>query len=470
MKTFNTTAELLKLAREQVLKNGVSVCDEVAVKCFFDELKYRQKRKVKKKSTNHYQDWLYYISYDGRLARVINTAKNPQGARLLKNKTIEADGWGLLRANEEISYGQYVKTRPLIKELDPGEKWSEYVCENIAKYLDGGLECTMIIDRDFESAYEPDYDDNFCLDGDLVTGQSCMSGMGEYAQEFYGGIHGCKVVRFENSEGEQVGRCIMYEYNGVRHFIRIYAYRDYARCALRLLRKEMKEGDLFGREFAIPDMCLSTDWDTSTHTMYLDGNRYGVNISDMSVVNTRDRGYDFDFKTTANEEISEYLEDAGWEQCESCGEWFDTDSCDAVEVDGYHYCCEECAGNDGCVECAQCGDWHRNDEDGYYTPDGDWCCCRDCLESRGYTTCQECGEVISYETSFEIDGYHYCDEDCARADGWEQCSKCEEWFKQHELHETTDGDLLCEDCASVEGYKLVYVKQEQEQQKEVNND
>ena len=468
MKTFNTTEELLKIARKMVLKNAVSVCEEVRVKCFFDELKYRQKRKVKKKSTNHYQDWLYYISYDGRLARVINTDKTPRGMRLLKNKTIEEDMWGLLHAKEEISFGQYVKTRPLLKELDPYDKWHEGVKEEIAKYLDGGLECTMTIDGNFEIAYEPDYDDDFCIDGDLVTGRSCMSGMGEYAQEFYGGIRGCSVVRFENKEGEQVGRCIMYEYNGVRHFIRIYAYRDYARCALRLLRKEMKEGDLFGRTEAIPNMCLSTDWGNETHTMYLDGCYYGVNVNEMTVVNERDRHRDLDFKTTGNEEFCEYLADCGWRQCEGCGEFREDDG---VYIDDYWYCCEDCAQSAGCVECANCGHWHSSDEDGYYARNGDWFCDEDCLESGGYRLCNECGEVVDEDDAINIDGYYYCNEDCARADGWEQCSKCDEWFKHYNLHKNEEGDFLCEDCAEEEDYELVYVKKkEQEQQKEVKND
>ena len=131
---LNTTEELLKLARLQILSGNISVKSETLVRCFFDELKWRQKRNVKRKSTNHYQDWLYYIAYDGRLARVINTAKNPQGTRLLREKTLFKDGYGLLRAKKEIPQGQFVKTRPLLAELDPNNRWDEDLKEDIATY------------------------------------------------------------------------------------------------------------------------------------------------------------------------------------------------------------------------------------------------------------------------------------------------------------------------------------------------
>jgi hypothetical protein len=466
-KTMNTTDELLKIAREVVLKNAIDVSEEVKVRCFFDELKYRQKRKVKKTSTNHYQDWLYYIAYDGRLARVINTAKNPQGMRLLKQKTIEKDGYGLLRADEEITIGQYVKTRPLLKELDPYDKWDYDVKEEIARYLDGGHECTMIIDRNFEIAYEPDYDDDFCIDGDLVTGQSCMSGQGEYAQEFYGGIHGCYVCRFENKEGEQVGRCIMYEYEGVRHFIRIYAYRDYARCALRLLRKEMRECDLFGRQEAIPNMCLSTDWDTSTHTMYLDGNKYAVDINKMSVVNRYDKHYDLDFKTTGNDEFSDYFEEEDFVACEQCGEWVNEDDC--LSIGGYRYCSEDCAREAGCVECAYCGNWHSTDSGGYYAPNGDWYCEEDCLRAAGYYLCENCGAIVSEDECFKIGWHTFCNEDCARSEGWVKCADCGEWFNDLNKNINT-GELLCANCAGKRGLKLGWVSEKQYDKKEVKND
>ena len=469
---FTTAEDLLKIAREQVLTDQVRVYDEVAVRCLFDELKYRQKRNVKKKSTNHYQDWLYYIAYDGRLARVPNTAKNPSGRRLLKNKTIKYDEWGLLRCNEELTCGQFVRIRPLLEELDPKNHWEENIKERIAKFLEGGKQCKMIIDREFELAYEPEYHDNFCLDGDLVTGESCMSEQGECAMEFYGGIHGCYVCRFENDEGEQVGRCIMYEYNGVRHFIRIYAQRDYARCALRLLRAEMREGDLFGRSEAIPNMCLDTDWDESTHTMYLDGRNYGVNINDKTVVNLEDRHWDLKFDTTSNSEFDEYVRNNDYYRCEYCGEYHESD--DGIWIDDEFYCCDDCASGAGYDECSHCGKWGNSKEDGYYTPSGEWCCCEECLESQGYTVCNECGEVIDKDEALEIGYHYYCGEDCARADGWVQCSKCNDWYKEHSIYTNAEGEYLCESCARDEGYELKWVKKPEEKQEqnetEVKND
>lgn len=462
---LNTTEELLKLARLQILSGNVSVKSETLVRCFFDELKWRQKRNVKRKSTNHYQDWLYYIAYDGRLARVINTAKNPQGTRLLREKTIYKDGYGLLRAEKEIPQGQFVKTRPLLAELDPNNRWDEDLKEDIATYLDGGKQCYMVIDHDFESAYEPDYDEDFCLEGDLVSCYSCMSGQGEYAQEFYGGIDGCSVVRFENDEGEQVGRCIMYEYNGIRHFIRIYAYRDYARCALRLLRAEMKEGDLFGRDEAIPDMRLHTNWSNDTHIMYLDGGEYAVNINDGTVVNRRDRHWDLDFKDTSNDELSEYYDDCGYDCCCYCGEWFRKD--DGVWANDCVYCCEDCAESDGNHRCEHCGEWQDGRHEGYEI-DGCWYCSIECAEEDGWRRCNECGEWIGdNEDYLEIDGEIYCNEDCAEKYGYVKCSKCGEYVLNP--HTNTRGEPLCVDCAMEYGYELRYYKP-RKTNKEVKND
>lgn len=450
---LKTTHQLLKGARNMVLRGYVLVPDEIKVRCLFDELKCRQKRNIRKRSTNHYSDWLYYVAYDGRLARVPNTNKNPTGKRLLKERTIFQDQWGLLRSKSVIGAGQFVKIRPLLEELDKRQMWSLRVREDIATYLDGGKNCTMTIDRDFFAAYQPDYHEDFCLEGDLVTGSSCMSEEGGAAEEFYGGIDGCYVVRFENEEGEQVGRCIMYKYNGIRHFIRIYAKRDYARCALRLLRAEMKEQDLFGRDEAIPNMRLSTNWDTSTRTMYLDGEYYGVNIKNMTVVNTEDSGYDVDCKTTENEEFSDYLYECDWRQCDRCGEWYNTDSCDCVSVGCCSYCCEDCAREDGCVCCEHCGEWESSSDNGYTTEDGQWFCCRDCLYAEDYVICEDCGAVKYYQDAIEVCDSWFCDKKCAESAGYKQCAGCGEWF------DPCEDEDLCWRCQQ----KKEQEEQEQEQ-------
>ncbi len=469
-KIITTPEELLKLARNQVFTGQVNAYDEVMVRCLFDELKYRQKRNVKKKSTNHYQDWLYYIAYDGRLARVPNTAKNPLGRKLLKSKTIKIDEWGLPKCDEVLSAGQFVRIRPLLTELDPKERWDSDVKEKISKFLEGGKQCKLIIDRNFEVAYEPDYDDDFCLDGDLVTGQSCMSEQGSAAQEFYGGIDGCYVCRFENEDGEQVGRCIMYEYNGVRHFIRIYAYRDYARCALRLLRAEMKENDLFGRSVAIPNMCLSTNWDWSTPTMYLDGRYYGVNINEHTVVNTNDRQYDLNFKTTGNEEIEEYYHDCGYQCCAYCGEWCNEDN--GIYCNDEFYCCDDCAESDGCRRCEHCGEWESGRGEGYEI-DGCWYCSESCAEADGWTRCEECGDWLGdNEDYIEINGCRFCNEDCVKNYGYVKCANCGEYILEYQNNKDEDDRWLCKDCARELGLELQYVKKKEQEQNEteVKND
>jgi hypothetical protein len=438
-----------------------------------EELEYRQLRGVKKTSMNHYQDYVYYIAYNGRLARVPNTPKKPIGSRLIKNHKLYYDDYGLLRSDDVIDEGTCVKHRAIIKELDPTGKWSSYVRETIEKYLDGGKECTMVIDRDFKTAYDPEYHDDFCIDGDLVTGSSCMSDQGDYAEEFYGGIDGCNIVRFEDN-GEQVGRCIMYEYNGQRHFLRIYAQRDYARCALRLLKREMHENDLFGRSERINGLCLSTNWDNCTHTMYLDGEYYGYDVNKRVVVDTKTSTYDVDFKTTGNEELSEYYDDCGLRVCENCGEWFNPENGDYVRDDNYnYYCCEDCAESAGLRKCMHCERWYDpRCREGYETPDGDWFCCASCLSNEDYCICADCGTVFYYEDGFEVNGDWFCNEDCARNHGCKKCAKCGDWHNDL-IKNMNNGQWLCDNCAEEQGLKLAWVTEKQfnkTNKKEVNND
>lgn len=455
---ITTGNDLLRMIRKKMLRAELDYYrDEILVRAFFDELNDRQKRGVKKRSTNHYSDWLWYVSYDGRLARVPNTNKNPLGIKLLKRKTIEIDSFGILRSKEIIPQGSYPKIRRLVEELDPTHKWSQSVVDKICNYLDGGLECTMTIDRKFDKAYAPDYHEDFCLEGDLVTGQSCMSGCDWQAQEFYGGIDGCYVARFENADGEQVGRCLMYEYNGQRHFIRIYAKRDYARCALRLLRQEMRENDLFGRSEYISGLELKTNWDIDeTHTMYLDGEYYGWDFSSNCVSSN----YTFDMKTTGNERLQDYLYECDYRQCPECGEWHDKD--DMVRVDDEWFCDDDCAEKYGYVRCEECDElfWHEN---GIELPDGRVVCSSSCAREAGYVKCQECGKWIDPDEALYVDYDYYCNEECVENAGYDKCSVCGEWYRN--MRSNPEGEKICTSCAENEGYELKWNKKT-----EANND
>lgn len=454
---YKTTEELLKAARRSVLYEYVWSPDEILVRTFLEELQYREKRGVKKRSVNHYQDYLYYIATDGRLARVPNTMKNPLGTKLIKEKTLMYDSYGLLRAEEVINKGQFVRVRPLLEELDRRGDWSTSVKERIADFLDGGSECTMTIDKNFYDAYEPEYDEDFCLEGDLVTSTSCMSEQGGAAESFYGNIEGCSVCRFENADGEQVGRCIVYEHEGIRHFIRIYAKKQYARCALRLLRREMKEGDLFGRNESIPNLRLKTNFDSETRVMYLDGEYYALDIDSMSIVNTRSHHYDLRLHSTENEYLWDYLDDEGYVSCPECGKWFCRDN--GVYAGEDYYCCDDCAENAGCERCAECGEWINDDNGWEY--EGEWFCSKSCLRERGLAVCRYCHTVEKEEDMIMVNGYHYCDEKCARNDGNYKCEGCGDW--KYTLHkDSTTGEMICDTCGYNRGLVMGFIKKDEE--------
>jgi len=450
---INTVDDLLKQLRLSVFTGERRVSEDILVRCFFDEIEGREKRKVKKRSTNHYGDFLWYVSYDGRLARVPNTNKNPLGKRLLKEHIIYTDENGIRRGTREIREGQYPRIRPLLDELDRANRWANSIKLKICEYLDGGLQCSMIIDRDFKTAYEPRYSEDFCLEGDLVTGQSCMSGNGQMAEEFYGGIDGCYVCRFEDSDGDQVGRCIMYKYKDQRHFIRVYAKRDYAKCALRLIREEMTDNDIIGRSECIEDMCLHTNWSDDVQVMYLDGNEYGFDPMDWTV----GTDYRVDMKTTGEDELSEYLWENGYARCQNCGEYCDRD--DMIGVGGDYFCCEDCIADYGCKRCDHCGEW-ISPSCGYETPDGEIVCSKSCLNAKGYTICRGCGKIIPLDEVEYACGYSYCSEDCANNDGYFKCSVCGKYEMSCDLKPSLEHDkkLVCWNCAKGANLELVWTK------------
>lgn len=467
---MNTDYEFLKAIRKKGLTEG-RLPEEVAVKFFMDELSDRQRRKAKKNSSQRYDFWTYYVSYNGRLARVTNSPKNPVGERLKLKHKLNYDKYGILRADDEITVGQFVKHRALIDELDPTQKWDRDLVADLEKYFDGGFNCKMIIDRDFATAYEPDYHDDFCLEGDLVTGESCMSGDDRAAQEFYGGIDGCYVCRFENNDGEQVGRCIMYKNDrGQRHFIRIYAKRDYAHCALRLLRKEMTEDDVFGRDESI-SLYLRTNWDGSTQTMYLDGENYGVTQEDDALYVVND-DYMSNLKYTGNISLRSAMEEDDYYECNECGRFFNRSDAIQDEDDNY-YCCESCAQSAGLFYCDSCGKWTSETIE---LPDGSSVCSSDCAYDMGYKQCEWCGEWFYFEDGDGIetkDYCVYCSEDCARQAGYTQCVDCERWYKKNKLYEDQNGDLHCFDCVEHSDNMTLCVKIKEEtndETKEDNND
>ena len=452
--TIKNIEDLRKYADKALLYYNIKdASDEEIAAAFLRELERRQKRNVKKGDSQGYDGWLYYISKNNRLAKVPNNARKRTGDILIKKGVLRYDKYGALRATEQISNGTFIKHRSLIEEISRGKDWNYRPVDRLNDYFDGTLECTMTIDRAFDIAYEPEYEDDFCLEGDLVTGQSCMSGYGDYAQQFYGGIDNCYVCRFENGIGDQVGRCIMYKQGDVRHFIRLYAKRDYARYALKLLKEEMHENDLFGRKYCIPDLWLHTNWDEDTPCLYLDGNEYGV-VEDGNEFYVTTGSVLSDLKHTGCDSLKENLEEDDCWQCEHCGSWHNSGDC--IEIDDYCYCCSECAEADGYRQCDECGEW-KNELD-MFTVDGYYYCSTNCAAEAGYKFCEYCRELIEDENPLQIGDHFYCSEEHAQEAGWGKCEYCGDWMRRYLLKPNfaDDNKLICASCANendlIEGY------------------
>ena len=330
----------------------------------------------------------YYVTSEGKLAKIRTWLylKHRKKCNITTDK----------RAVKEIAEGIIVKPMKLINKIMP--KANENMKLMIASLFEGLKECTMIIDENFKKAYDPCYQSHQDTDGDKASNYSCMSYEGTRAQEFYGKINGCHVVRWETKDGEQIGRCIMYEWEGKRHFIRIYGLYPYHRTMINMLEAQMKEGDLFGRNVKLDGIKLPTTMDDETALMYLDGNRYGLREENGTWYMVADK-YDIDSKTTGGETIEEMLEDTC--NCEHCGRRYSTD--DGYWVFDNFYCCTECAHEDGYYECERCGEWVHEDD------------------------------------AIVINGNYYCCETCAHNAGYEYDNYNEEWTDQDELGETDDG-------------------------------
>lgn len=432
---------------------------DLLVKLFLDEISERSWKKDGGRTVIHGSDYLWYISFEGRLAMVKRGGSKCNAERLLKKKLIYKDTYGIYRATQVLDGCgcQHPAHRPIINALSRG-RWTDYIVQTLSDILDGGHKLDYVIDTNFETAYAPDYDINTHID-DLVCSYSCMSGRGEDAQNFYGNIDGCKVMRFLK-DGEDVGRCLVYTKDDVRHFMRIYCQEEYQKDCLFTLRSQMKPQDKFGRSEYIEDFETEAHFDRYTPNMYLDGNHYGFKVKNGRLLVTA-YGYDDSGESTSDDTFVNVSEDIGI--CDNCGEWMIKDARGTVhnKYDDYWYCSEECAESAGMMRCAYCGEFIDEEEDYISTSDGVCYCCADCADGDGYVRLDSTGEWVLRDYTFTPDDgvSYYNDEDDARENGWETCADCGEWFVPR--YTCQDGKYRCDTCRNKDGWELMYVKKEQ---------
>ena len=412
-----------RIGKERVWANevlysgeGVNLCNEAGrdaiARAFLITLEHRQRTSL---SCTDFQRFYFYIAKNGRLAYV---ARQKAQTLIKRGKIVN------FKATEEIKGGVYVKHRRIIADLNrSGRQLYSPVQRALEYYFDEQLPCKMIIDTNFKIAYEPTYYGCMSTDGDLANEESCMSGRGDEAQLFYGGIHGCKVVRFETEDGEQVGRCIMYEYNDIRHFIRIYGRGSYHRTMLNFIKDNMKENDLFGRSESIKGLRLKADWDDDTPNMYLDGSRYGITKTEDGWVVTTD--FEYNGKNTSDETLEYVYEEGEYYTCERCGRRVHRD--DAYFCGDYAYCDSDCAAADGWCWCERCGEcvWEG---DGIHTKDGKVYCCESCAKRDGYTECPSCGKWKNKDDMFSSKDGAVC-----------MCNDC---IEDDEIYELDDDNYI----------------------------
>lgn len=433
---------------------------EILAKLLLDELSERSTLFVNDKKKRP-ADYLWYITYEGRLGMVKKGDRACNAEKMLRQKKIVKDkDWGFYKATEVLNGCgcQEVAHRPYITALSK-ERWAEWVVDSLSEYLDGGKLLNYVIDTDFYSAYEPSYRESVYID-DLVTSSSCMSCRPDAAQAFYGAIEGCKVMRFLDADGDDVGRCIVYEYNGIRHFIRIYCKPEYQRDCLLTLRSQMREGDLFGRDEMIGDIDLGTSFDMDTPNMYLDGDHYGLDVVDGKIHIRTD--YVFKGDSTSSGLLCD--QDEELHCCHECGDWFQEDS-DTYEHDGYYYCSDTCAEHNGMMSCSCCGECFWDDDDYVETEDGELFCCGSCARESGYVRTEDCEWIREEDAFTPNDGCDwYKDEKEAKACGWVKCAECGNWTQM--THDCVDGKPRCPGCLNNGGWVLKYVKESNDDEKD----
>lgn len=440
-------------------RNSFISCDDNEIMTLIQKLENRNKSHGYKKQ--NYCENFYYITTKNRLAVIKskghNTGKSLGELLVRRGKItkfthqaqVEIDG-GLETYGIK---GVIIKHNRVLDDLKGG--LSEKVDKYLRVYFDANESCTMTIDKRFDLAYEPSYRYSRVYKIDLCSSSSCMSCRGPGAQSFYGNIPCCSVVRFED-KGEQVGRCIMYEYNGKRHFIRIYGKPEYLPTLYNKLKAEIKENDMFGRGLYIEDLEQETTISDDDTNMYLDGNGYGMfrfvndsNPDDIKYVMCTDyntekvrkkypgyKGTYSSMKSTSSDEVqynfhtghtcdccgsetdeddeiwigdsvycsSGCAEEAGYRMCNYCGEWENEDNCIYIEGENI-YCCPAHAHKDGYYECPDCHRWFS--EDDLTTPDGwDEGLCEECLDDaieRGEVAkCDWCGDYLATDYAHKV--------------------------------------------------------------------
>lgn len=448
---------------------------------FLTRLQFRQKAHGYKKQ--NYCDNFYYITTSGELGCIKSKGHDSGynlGCLLVRRGIIDKKTF---EANKEINgkadtfgiKGVIIKHNRVLEDFK--KSWPETHIKYLSMIFDMTKPCEMIIDKDFKTAYEPKYREPDVYAGDLCSSSSCMSCRGEGAQGFYGSIPCCNIVRFEQN-GEQVGRCIMYEYNGQRHFIRVYGKPEYLPKMYRLIRKEMKPNDLFGRSYCINDLVCDTTISKDTQNMYLDGSYYGLvgyldgeetkytmctSLNQDEVIDEKGEGAEFfRMKSTSDESMGcvarlhTQEDDDDYYICENCGERVYVD--DVCWAGDEPYCCDDCAHEAGWYWCDQCGEDYHEDE-GIFIPDaGLGFCCEQCANRSGFYKCEECNDWVHEDELNEVHGLYdsVCDsclQDMCDKGEVVQCDYCNEYFKNDDdlvmkvyCKDNHDEVYVCRDC------------------------
>lgn len=135
-----------------------------------------------------------------------------------------------------------------------------------------------------------------------------------------------------------------------------------------------------------------------------------------------------------------------YNQCESCGEYFDEEIIEA-ENDCERHICNSCYdnGSDDWFQCEDCHHYFVGDSCDVHDRYGDEIIvCENCRDYN-YCQCDECGEWHHENNGHSVDDYNWICDSCLE-DGWHICERCDTWHREEDMHEDDSGDWYCDEC------------------------
>ena len=139
----------------------------------------------------------------------------------------------------------------------------------------------------------------------------------------------------------------------------------------------------------------------------------------------------------------ECAREEGYGQCDNCCEFYPRGGIDEVVVCGYRFCGSDCAVDQGFEICSNCGDWVDSDHM-FFIEDIHISICDSCFCNGAYYTCDDCGDYYSENGVWERDGNMCICNHCS--DSYTTCCDCGAIVHMDDVYYDPFDNARCEEC------------------------